>query len=70
MILQIGVSHDVNVADLLVATHLAGRVIGFVRRLAVGSQVDHVHAAPPFMGHAQLIPATCTHALNLSDFFI
>jgi hypothetical protein len=36
--------HDIDVADLLVAAHLAGRVIGVVSRLAVGPKVDHIHA--------------------------
>jgi hypothetical protein len=51
----------VDVADLLVAAHLAGRVIGFVRRLAVGAQVDHVHAVPPLVGHSRLVPTAAAH---------
>jgi len=37
-------------------------LIGFVRRLAVCPQIDHVHAAPSFMGHARLNPSISAHA--------
>ena len=65
VLIQIRVFHDVDVADLLVAAHLAGRVIGIVRRLAVGPQVDHVHAVPSFVGHARLVPSISAHASSL-----
>ena len=61
VLVQIRVFHDVDVADLLVAAHLAGCVIGFVRRLAVGPQVDHIHAVPSFVGHPRLIPSISAH---------
>ena len=49
VLVQIRMLHDVDVADLLVAAHLAGGVIGFVSRFAVGPQVDDVNARPPLV---------------------
>ncbi|MEB1846782.1 hypothetical protein VDR43_09140 [Xanthomonas campestris pv. campestris] len=37
-------------------------LIGFVRRLAVCPQIDHVHTVPSFMGHARLVPSISAHA--------
>src|SRR5690606_30466955 len=59
---QVRVLHDVDVANLLVAAHLAGRVIGFVGRLPIGPQVDNIHAVPAFMRYARLVPAATTHS--------
>lgn len=49
--------HDVDVADFLITAHLAGRVIGFVDRLAVGQQVDDVNAHPPLVQRANRVPS-------------
>jgi putative DNA primase/helicase len=67
LLVVIGVRHDVDVADLLVPAHLAGGVVGLVRGPAVGTQVDDVHALPPLVGHARLIPTTSTHAFTCFD---
>ena len=64
VLVQIRVLHDVDVADLLVATHLAGGVVGLVCRPTVGSQVDHLNARPPLVRHASRVPSVPAHACS------
>lgn len=58
---QLRVHHDVDIADLLVATHLTSRVIGIVCRFIIGPQVDDAHTRPSLVRYASHIPSVSIH---------